>query len=200
MHKPMIEGLSHITFIVRDLDRMEEILVSVLGARKVYDSGDSTFSVSRERFFLAGEEPAPVWLAIMEGESLPTRTYNHIAFKISEADYPVCLERVQALGLLDPAEVPLDQGAELQEGDGQGGPGLQDQLVADVGLDAQGQDGHRQPQRHQVAGRRRKRTRRAGEGGLLLDPGNPAYGQCFRRADRIWRERGQFRVRRLSRQ
>lgn len=95
----MIEGMSHITFIVRDLDRMEEILVSVLGARKVYDSGENTFSVSRERFFLAGEEPAQVWLAIMEGESLPTRTYNHVAFKISEADYPACLERVQALGL-----------------------------------------------------------------------------------------------------
>ena len=95
----MIEGLSHITFIVRDLDRMEEIMVSVLGARKVYDSGDNTFSVSRERFFLVGEEPAPVWLAIMEGESLPTRTYNHVAFKISETDYPACLERVQALGL-----------------------------------------------------------------------------------------------------
>lgn len=95
----MIEGMSHITFIVRDLDRMEEILVSVLGARKVYDSGENTFSVSRERFFLAGEEPAQVWLAIMEGESLPTRTYNHVAFKISDADYPACLERVQALGL-----------------------------------------------------------------------------------------------------
>ena len=49
----MIEGLSHITFIVRDLDRMEKILVSVLGARKVYDSGDNTFSESRERFFLS---------------------------------------------------------------------------------------------------------------------------------------------------
>ncbi len=95
----MIEGLSHITFIVRNLDRMEEILVSVLGARKVYESGDNTFSVSRERFFLAGEEPSPIWLAIMEGESLPTRTYNHVAFKISEVDYPACLERVQALGL-----------------------------------------------------------------------------------------------------
>ena len=95
----MIKVLSHITFIVRDLDRMEKILVSVLGARKVYDSGDNTFSVSRERFFLAGEEPAPVWLAIMEGESLPTRTYNHVAFKISEANYPACLERVQAFGL-----------------------------------------------------------------------------------------------------
>jgi catechol 2,3-dioxygenase-like lactoylglutathione lyase family enzyme len=95
----VVEGLSHITFIVRNLDRMEEILVSVLGARKVYDSGDETFSVSRERFFLAGEEPTQVWLAIMEGDSLPTQTYNHIAFKISEANYHACLERVQGLGL-----------------------------------------------------------------------------------------------------
>ena len=109
----MIEGLSHITFIVRDLDWMEEILVSVLGAKKVYDSGDNTFSVSRERFFLVGEEPAQVWLAIMEGESLPTQTYNHVAFKISEADYPACLERVQALGL------EVREGRSRAEGEGQ---------------------------------------------------------------------------------
>ncbi len=95
----MIEGLSHITFIVRDLDRMEDILVSVLGARKVYDSGKETFSLSRERFYLAGDKNTPVWLAVMEGESLPTRTYNHVAFKISEADYAVSLDRVRELGL-----------------------------------------------------------------------------------------------------
>ena len=95
----MIEGLSHITFIVQDLDRMEEILVSVLGARKVYDSGDDTFSVSRERFFLTGEEASPVWLAIMEGESLPAQTYNHVAFKIRDTDYAACLGRVQSLNL-----------------------------------------------------------------------------------------------------
>ena len=35
----------------------------------------------------------------MEGESLPTKTYNHVAFKIPEADYAACLERVRALGL-----------------------------------------------------------------------------------------------------
>ena len=95
----MIEGLSHITFIVRDLDRMEKILTDVLDAKKVYDSGNETFSVSRERFFLIGKEPTAVWVATMEGESLPTRTYNHAAFKISEADYPACLERVKSLGL-----------------------------------------------------------------------------------------------------
>lgn len=101
----MVKGLSHITFIVRDLDRMEDILAKVLGARCVYDSGDETFSLSKERFFLVGGEvgdpdaPAPIWIAIMEGEPLQNRTYNHVAFKIEEADYEVSLDRVRALGL-----------------------------------------------------------------------------------------------------
>jgi len=72
----MVKGLSHITFIVRDLDRMEDILAKVLGARRVYDSGNKTFSLSKERFFLVGGElgdpdaPAPIWIAITEGEPL----------------------------------------------------------------------------------------------------------------------------------
>jgi fosfomycin resistance protein FosX len=91
----MIEGLSHMTFITRDLDRMEAILTGVLGARKIYDSGDATFSLSRERFF----DAAGLWIAIMEGDPLPTQTYNHVAFKIAEADYDACLARITALGL-----------------------------------------------------------------------------------------------------
>ena len=61
--------------------------------------------MSRERFFLIGgspgdlDAPAPIWVAIMEGDELPSRTYNHVAFKIAEADYPALLERVRALGL-----------------------------------------------------------------------------------------------------
>lgn len=94
----MIEGISHITLIVRDLDRMEAILVGIFDARKVYDSGDETFSLSRERFFLVGATD-PVWIAIMEGDSLPARSYNHIAFKISEADFDGHVERVKSLGL-----------------------------------------------------------------------------------------------------
>ena len=93
----MVRGLSHMTFIVRDLDRMETVLTEVIGARKVYDSGDETFSVSRERFFLAGDED--LWIAVMEGEPLPVRSYNHIAFKIDEADYEPLLARIRALGL-----------------------------------------------------------------------------------------------------
>jgi catechol 2,3-dioxygenase-like lactoylglutathione lyase family enzyme len=91
----MIHGLSHITFIVRDLDKMEEVLTQVLDARKIYDSGEKTFSVSKERFFDIGG----IWVATMEGEPLPTRTYNHVAFKMSSDDYDDRLQRIVSLGL-----------------------------------------------------------------------------------------------------
>jgi len=91
----VIEGLSHITFIVSDLDRMEKLLTEVFDARKIYDSGDQTFSLSKERFFDIGG----VWLAIMEGEGLTEQTYNHVAFKMSPDEYEDRLQRIQALGL-----------------------------------------------------------------------------------------------------
>jgi catechol 2,3-dioxygenase-like lactoylglutathione lyase family enzyme len=91
----MIEGLSHLTFIVSDLDRMTTVLETVFGAQEVYSSGDETFSLSREKFFLIGG----LWIAVMEGEPLPARTYNHTAFKIDEADLSLYRERVSSLGL-----------------------------------------------------------------------------------------------------
>lgn len=91
----MIEGLSHMTFVVRDLDRMERILTTVLDARRIYDSGDRTFSVSRERFF----DIAGIWVATMEGDPLPDRTYNHVAFKMAPEEYDDRLRRIRSLGL-----------------------------------------------------------------------------------------------------
>lgn len=109
----MVQGLSHITFIVRDLDRMQQILATVLDARKVYDSGAETFSLSRERFFLIGDGDAAVWVATMEGEPLAARTYNHVAFKIDEADYDDYLGRIRGLGLA------LREGRSRVAGEGQ---------------------------------------------------------------------------------
>lgn len=109
----MVQGISHMTFIVHDLDRMEEILVGVFGARKVYDSGPETFSLSKERFFLVGEGADPIWIATMEGEALPAQTYNHIAFKIDDADYDEYLARVRRLGL------QMREGRSRVEGEGQ---------------------------------------------------------------------------------
>ena len=91
----MVQGLSHMTFIVSDLDKMERMLTTVLEAKKIYDSGDKTFSLSKERFF----DDGGIWVAIMEGESLSEKTYNHVAFKMAPDDYDDKLDRIKALGL-----------------------------------------------------------------------------------------------------
>ncbi|WP_430539390.1 FosX/FosE/FosI family fosfomycin resistance hydrolase [Listeria rocourtiae] len=91
----VMEGLSHMTFIVEDLEKASEFFEKVFDAEEVYASGDDTYSMSREKFFLLGG----LWIAIMEGESLPSRTYNHIAFKIEDAEYEDYLGRIEALGL-----------------------------------------------------------------------------------------------------
>ena len=91
----MTGGLSHITFVVSDLDRMETILTRVLDARKTYDSGADTFSLSAERFFDIGG----IWVAIMQGDPLPERSYNHVAFKMGADEYDDRLARIKALGL-----------------------------------------------------------------------------------------------------
>lgn len=104
----MIEGLSHMTFIVANLDRTEEILIKILDAKKVYDSGDETYSISKERFF----DVAGLWIATMEGEPLPSQTYNHVAFKIADSDYSDYLRRIEALGL------KMREGRSRVEGEG----------------------------------------------------------------------------------
>lgn len=74
----MIKGLSHITFIVSDLERTSRLLVDIFDASEVYDSGHTTHSIAREKFFLING----IWIAIMAGESLPEKTYHHVAFQI----------------------------------------------------------------------------------------------------------------------
>jgi fosfomycin resistance protein FosX len=91
----MISGLSHLTFVVRDLEKMARIVVEVLGGEEVYSSGDKTFSFSREKFFVAGG----MWIAAMEGEPLPTRTYNHVAFSVTDAELDRARVAAEALGL-----------------------------------------------------------------------------------------------------
>lgn len=91
----MIQGLSHVTLIVRDLKRMSTIVETVLDGRELYASGDATFSLAREKFYDVGG----VWVAIMEGEPLPTRTYNHIAFKIDASEIGSYRRRIERLGL-----------------------------------------------------------------------------------------------------
>lgn len=91
----MITGLSHITFIVTDLERMSGFLKDIFDAEEVYSSGDKLFSISKEKFFLIGGQ----WIAIMEGEALPSRTYNHVAFMVQDEDFEKYEARVRALGV-----------------------------------------------------------------------------------------------------
>jgi len=76
-----VKGLSHITFVCKDLERTAKMFKGVFSAKEVYCSGDKTFSVSREKFL----QVADIWVAIMEGESVE-KTYNHIAFQVNEKE------------------------------------------------------------------------------------------------------------------
>lgn len=48
----------------------------------------------------------------MEGEALPQRTYNHLAFQIAEADFDACAAKIIASG------VEICQGRPRVEGEG----------------------------------------------------------------------------------
>ena len=90
-----MKGISHITFIVKDLERMATLLCQGLGAREIYDSVGQNHSLSREKFFVLGG----VWIAAMEGEPPAQRSYQHVAFSVSDADLPQHQANLQALGV-----------------------------------------------------------------------------------------------------
>lgn len=104
-----VEGISHITLVVEDLERTSRLLCTVLGAEEVYSSGERTFSLSREKFFLV----AGTWIALMEGDALQQRSYNHIAFRIAESQFEDCRRR------LEEAHVEFRQGRPRIDGEGQ---------------------------------------------------------------------------------
>lgn len=89
-----IQGISHITFVVKNLGQMARFLCEGLGAEEVYDSGNKKFSLSKEKFFLLGG----AWIAAMEGESLQDRSYGHLAMKVSSRALPEFGARLRALG------------------------------------------------------------------------------------------------------
>lgn len=55
--------ISHITFIVHDIERTTVMLQLLFDAKVIYDSGKNTFSLSQERFF----DIDGLWLVIMQG-------------------------------------------------------------------------------------------------------------------------------------
>lgn len=89
-----LQGLSHITFICKDLDKTTHLLKTIFNAQEIYSSDNKNFSLSKEKFFnIAG-----IWIAIMEGEPVH-KTYNHIAFKVNDEDLEMFREKILSLGL-----------------------------------------------------------------------------------------------------
>lgn len=88
-----VTGLSHLTFVVRDLQRSARLWVEGLGAEQVYDSGAHYHSHSPERFLILGG----VWIALMQGEP-GSRSYRHAAFEVAETELPTFESRLRALG------------------------------------------------------------------------------------------------------
>ena len=91
----MIHGLSHLTFIVKDLNKASSFFTGVFDAREIYSSGDKTFSLSREKYFMIND----LWICVMEGDPATERSYNHVAFQINEEDYNVYQDKIRILDL-----------------------------------------------------------------------------------------------------
>ena len=91
----MIKGISHVTFIVKDLKKASIFFNQIFNAKEVYSNGDKTFSISKEKFFLIGD----IWIAIMEGDTNKERTYNHLAFDVSNKEFPIYVERIKKSGV-----------------------------------------------------------------------------------------------------
>jgi catechol 2,3-dioxygenase-like lactoylglutathione lyase family enzyme len=92
---PVLQGLSHVTYIVRDLERMARFLCHGLGGSEVPDTNQHSFTRAHERYFMVGG----VWIAVTKGEPPRERSYQHLAFQVRPQDLPVCRERLAALGV-----------------------------------------------------------------------------------------------------
>jgi catechol 2,3-dioxygenase-like lactoylglutathione lyase family enzyme len=104
-----IQGLSHITLIVRDLERAAKFFCEGLGGQEIYDSIEKNFSRSREKFFSLGG----LWIVAMEGEPPSDQGYQHIAFRVSNEELESFRTRLSLIG------VEVNDGRSRVEGEGE---------------------------------------------------------------------------------
>jgi catechol 2,3-dioxygenase-like lactoylglutathione lyase family enzyme len=90
----MISGISHITFIVKDLQRTALFFEKIFDAKEVYSS-------STVKYFLIND----LWIALNKGEPPSERSYNHIAFQITEIEFDSYVARIKEVG----AEIRSDR-------------------------------------------------------------------------------------------
>ena len=88
-------SISHITFIVKNLEKSAALFARIFNAQEVYSSGEKTFSFSKEKYLLVQD----LWICLMHGEPMPDRSYNHIAFKIDDADFDNYLRKIREMNL-----------------------------------------------------------------------------------------------------
>ncbi len=101
----MSECISHITFIVKDLGRASAFFEQIFEAEEVYTSEKKSFSLYPEKYFLINNQ----WIVIMEGEVALTKTYNHVAFYVSEDDFLIYESRINKLGVeIKPSRKRID--------------------------------------------------------------------------------------------
>jgi len=84
----VIKGISHITFIVQDLDRATTFFEIIFDAKAVY-------SDSSAKYFTIDD----IWIALNKGEPLSERSYNHVAFQINDDDFEEYATKINGLGL-----------------------------------------------------------------------------------------------------
>ena len=88
----LIESLSHITFIVKNLDKTSYFFKSCLMQKKFIIVGKN-FSLFKERFFISGNQ----WIVIMEDANILNKTYHRIAFKISTSNIDSYINKTKNL-------------------------------------------------------------------------------------------------------
>lgn len=91
----MIKGISHITFVVRNLDQTAALFKEILDAEEVYDSGNERHSLYPEKFFLIGGQ----WIAVMQADEVVNRTYHHVAFQVTAIELDTYRDRIEKAGL-----------------------------------------------------------------------------------------------------
>jgi catechol 2,3-dioxygenase-like lactoylglutathione lyase family enzyme len=80
----MIEWVSHITFIVKNMEKTAKMFKSIFWAEEVY-------SWENAKYFLIANQ----WIALNPWNSLKEKTYNHLAFKVSKEEFQKCKKLVE---------------------------------------------------------------------------------------------------------
>lgn len=89
-----MKGISHVTFICKDIVKSANFFLDLFGANEIYSSDEHNFSLSREKFLLIGD----LWIALMQGNPIE-RSYNHIAFYVDESKLPDYESKIEKYGL-----------------------------------------------------------------------------------------------------